>query len=238
MGEAAFVEGYGMVEVGGGVAAKVSPPMLDVGLGESIGFQLPGYQFQVVDDEGDDVRTGATGELWVRGPGVIKGYWNAPEVSARTVTDDGWLRTGDLVRKGPLGTVLFVGRQKDVIKHGGYSVYALEVQETLERHPDVLEAAVRRACPTSARVRSRWPSCACARRRRALAELGLEAGPAEHLADYKVPRRWVVVDELPRTGTNKVQKQRAPRPLLIRLTRPGCSADPGGSRRSLREWCR
>lgn len=205
IGEAAFLEGYGMVEVGGGVAAKVSPPMLDVGLGESIGFQLPSYRFRVVDDEGAEVRTGATGELWVRGPGVIKGYWNAPEISARTVTDDGWLRTGDLVRKGPLGTVLFVGRQKDVIKHAGYSVYAVEVQEVLERHPAVLEAAVvglpdeRKGEIPAAVVRLVDGAD--------LTELGLEAWASEHLSRYKVPRRFVAVDELPRTGTNKVQKQ-------------------------------
>ncbi len=205
IGEAAFLEGYGMVEVGGGVAAKVSPPMLDLGLGESIGFQLPSYRFRVVDDEGVEVRTGATGELWVRGPGVIKGYWNAPEISARTVTDDGWLRTGDLVRKGPLGTVLFVGRQKDVIKHAGYSVYAVEVQEVLERHPAVLEAAVvglpdeRKGEIPAAVVRLVDGAD--------LTELGLEAWASEHLSRYKVPRRFVAVDELPRTGTNKVQKQ-------------------------------
>jgi len=205
VGEAAFVEGYGMVEVGGGVAAKVSPPLLDLGLGESVGFQLPGYRFRVVDEEGAEVRTGGTGELWVRGPGVIKGYWNAPEVSAATVTDDGWLRTGDLVRKGPLGTVLFVGRQKDVIKHGGYSVYALEVQETIERHPDVSEAAVigipdeRKGEIPAAVIRLREGA--------ELSSSALERWADEHLADYKVPRRWVMVDELPRTGTHKVQKR-------------------------------
>lgn len=204
VGEAAFFEGYGMVEVGGGVAAKVSPPFLGLGLGESVGFQLPGYHFKVVDDEGAEVRTGATGELWVRGPGVIKGYWNAPEVSAATVNEDGWLRTGDLVRRGPMGSVLFVGRQKDVIKHGGYSVYALEVQETIERHPDVAEAAVlglpdeRKGEIPVAAVRLHRGAKISPRR--------LESWAEEHLADYKVPRRWVVVDELPRTGTNKVQK--------------------------------
>jgi len=194
-----------MVEVGGGVAAKVSPPLLDLGLGESVGFQLPGYRFRVVDDEGAEVHTGGTGELWVRGPGVIKGYWNAPEVSAATVTDDGWLRTGDLVRKGPLGTVLFVGRQKDVIKHGGYSVYALEVQETIERHPDVSEAAViglpdeRKGEIPAAVIRLREGA--------EVSSSALERWAEEHLADYKVPRRWVMVDELPRTGTHKVQKR-------------------------------
>ena len=204
VGEAAFLEGYGMVEVGGGVAAKVSPPMLGLGLGESVGFQLPGYAFRVVDDDGGDVRTGGAGELWVRGPGVIKGYWNSPEVSARTVTEDGWLRTGDLVRKGPMGTVLFVGRQKDVIKHGGYSVYAVEVEEAVERHPDVLEAVVvglpderKGEIPAAVlRMRAGAPFDPAA----------LQEWAGEHLSDYKVPQRWVVVDALPRTGTSKVQK--------------------------------
>ena len=121
------------------------------------------------------------------------------------MTDDGWLRTGDLVRKGPLGTVLFVGRQKDVIKHGGYSVYALEVQETIERHPDVSEAAViglpdeRKGEIPAAVIRLREGA--------EVSSSALERWAEEHLADYKVPRRWVMVDELPRTGTHKVQKR-------------------------------
>jgi acyl-coenzyme A synthetase/AMP-(fatty) acid ligase len=131
-----------MVEVGGGAAAKLSPPGIGFGLGESLGFPLPGYRFRVVDATGRDVTGGETGELWLRGPGVTKGYWGDAEATAAAVTPDGWLRTGDLARKGPFGTVMFAGRQKDVIKHGGYSVYAVEVERTLEEHPDVLEAAV------------------------------------------------------------------------------------------------
>jgi acyl-CoA synthetase (AMP-forming)/AMP-acid ligase II len=203
-GEAMFVEGYGMVEVGGGVAAKVSPPMLRLGLGESLGFPLPTYAFRVVDDEDVDVGPGGVGELWVRGPGVLRGYWNAPEATADALTEDGWLRTGDLARRGPLGTVLFVGRKKDVVKVGGYSVYALEVQETMERHPDVVEAAViglpdpRMGEVPAAVVRLREGA--------GFDERAVLSWAAEHLADYKVPRRAVAVDELPRTGTRKVRK--------------------------------
>jgi long-chain acyl-CoA synthetase len=205
VGEAMFVEGYGMVEVGGGVAAKVSPPLLDVGLGESVGIQLPGYAFRVVGEAGADVGTGSTGELWVKGPGVIKGYWNAPEISARTVTPDGWLRTGDLVRKGLLGTVLFVGREKDVIKHAGYSVYALEVQEALEQHPAVLEAVV---VGLPDEIMGEIPAAVVRLVPGSdLATLALEDWATERLARYKVPRRWVAVDDLPRTGTSKVRKQ-------------------------------
>ena len=203
-GEALFVEGYGMVEVGGGVAAKISPPMINLGLGESVGLGLPNYKLKVVDDNGDEVGTGSIGELWVKGPGVIKGYWNAPEASAKAVTEDGWLRTGDLARRGPFNSVLFVGRSKDVIKHGGYSVYALEVQETLESHPQILEAAViglpddRMGEVPAAVVRLADGVV--------LDDLDLPAWANDKLAHYKVPKRFIAVEDLPRTGTSKVQK--------------------------------
>jgi long-chain acyl-CoA synthetase len=203
-GEAVFAEGYGMVEVGGGVAAKVSPPMLNLGLGESLGFSLPNYKMRVVDDDGTDVASGVIGELWVKGPGVLKGYWNAPEATDQVVTDDGWLRTGDLARRGPFGSVVFVGRQKDVIMHGGYTVYSLEVQDALEQHPDVLEAAVtgldddRLGEIPVAAVRVAEGS--------SLTSTELDTWIRDHLAQYKVPRRFVIVDDLPRTGTRKVQK--------------------------------
>jgi acyl-CoA synthetase (AMP-forming)/AMP-acid ligase II len=167
--------------------------------------QLPNYKLKVVDDAGVEVSSGAVGELWVQGPGVLKGYWNSPEATADAVTEDGWLRTGDLARKGPFGTVLFVGRKKDVIKHGGYSVYALEVQEALEEHPKILEAAVvglpdeRLGEVPAAVVRLAEDAD--------LDDIGLDEWAAERLADYKVPKRFVAVQELPRTGTSKVQKR-------------------------------
>ena len=141
----------------------------------------------------------------MKGPGVTRGYWGDAAGTGAMLTDDGWLRTGDLARKGVLGTVVFAGRQKDVIKHGGYSVYALEVERVLEEHPDVLEAAVV-GLPDD-----RLGEVPCAAVRLAP---GATAGPdeliewaAEHLAEYKAPRHIVVVDELPRTGTRKVQKR-------------------------------
>ena len=85
---------------------------------------------------------GEVGELWCGPRRDSRATGATPRPPAATLTDDGWLRTGDLARRGPLGTVLFDGRKKDVIKHGGYSVYALEVEQALEEHPDVLEAAV------------------------------------------------------------------------------------------------
>ena len=207
MGEAVFAEGYGMVEVGGGVAAKVSPPFLSAGsgpLGEAIGFALPGYDMRVVDDDGTELKGGEVGELQVKGPGVLKAYWGDDAATSAVLTDDGWLRTGDLARRGPLGLLVFEGRQKHVIKHGGYSVYAIEVEQVLEQHPEVLEASVvgvpdeRLGEVPGAVVRLAAGA--------SLETAGLDAWAADRLADYKIPKRWRAVDELPRTGTTKVQK--------------------------------
>jgi len=204
VGEALFFEGYGMVETGGGAAVKASPPLLHIGLGESLGFPLPGYRFRVVDESGADVGAGQIGELLLKGPGVTKGYWGDADATHATLTEDGWLRTGDLARKGVLGSVVFAGREKDVIKNGGYSVYALEVERALEEHPDVLEAAVvglpdeRRGQVPAAAVRLAPGS--------RVTEDELVAWGNDHLAEYKAPQRIRIVDDLPRTGTRKVQK--------------------------------
>jgi acyl-CoA synthetase (AMP-forming)/AMP-acid ligase II len=204
VGEAAFAEGYGMVELAGGVAAKVSPPYLPLAIGDFLGLPLPPYRLRVVDDDGNDVRPGSTGELWVKGPGVLKGYHGRPDETAEVLSEDGWLRTGDMARKGPLGLVFFVGRSKDVIKHGGYSVFAAEVEGGLEQHPDVAEAAVlglpddRKGEIPVAAVRLRSGAT--------LTGEELAAWARDHMSDYKAPRRIVVVDDLPRTGTDKVQK--------------------------------
>jgi len=212
VGEASFAEGYGMVETGGGVAAKLSPPMLGFGLGSSMGVALPGYRFRVEGDDRAPVRIGGVGELLVKGPGVLKGYHGDAAATAATFTDDGWLRTGDLARLGPFGTVFFVGRQKDVIKHGGYSVYCVEVEHVLEQHPDVVEAAVvglpdeRKGEVPAAVVRLAEG--------RTLDEAGLVAWAAERLSDYKVPVRIIALDALPKTGTNKVQRKE----LIARFT--------------------
>jgi acyl-CoA synthetase (AMP-forming)/AMP-acid ligase II len=205
VGEAAFAEGYGMVEVAGGVAAKVSPPGLGLGVGDFLGFTLPGRKMKVVDEDGREVARGETGELWVKGPGVLDGYHGDPDATSKVLTSDGWLRTGDLARRGAFGFVSFAGRQKDVIIHGGYNVYSLEVERALEQHPDVLESAVvgrpdeRMGEVPVAAVRLR-PGASPS-------EDELVAWARDRLSGYKVPRQIRIVEELPRTGTDKVQKR-------------------------------
>ena len=206
VGEAVFAEGYGMVELGGAVAIKVHPPLVGRLLDVGMGVPLPGWELKV------DAPSGEVGELLVRGPGTMKGYHRAPEATAAVLGGDGWLRTGDLARRGPLGTVAFVGREKDVIKNGGYSVYALEVERALEEHEAVAEAAVlglpdeRKGERVVAVVRlGDGPAPAPAP---GPTEDELLAFARERLAAYKVPQQVKVVDALPRTGTEKVQKGR------------------------------
>lgn len=205
VGEAAFFEGYGMVETGGGVAFKVSLPLLRLLPGDALGVPLPPNRFRVVDETGRDVPAGQVGELWVKGPGVLQGYHGNDEATAEVITDDGWLRTGDMARKGAFGLVQFAGRRKDVIKRGGYSVYAVEVEGVLEGHPGVAEAAVvglpdPRAGEVPVAAVRRAPGS------RVTAE-ELATWARERLAAFKVPDRFLFVDELPRTGTRKVRRE-------------------------------
>ena len=134
VGQAAFVEGYGLAESAGAVAVKAHVPVPGLArmlTGDAVGVPLPGVRFRIRD-----------GELEVRAPTVTSGYWGDEEATAGALTDDGWLRTGDRAEAGLFGTVRFRGRSKDVIKVGGYSVYAVEVEAALTDHPAVAEAAV------------------------------------------------------------------------------------------------
>jgi long-chain acyl-CoA synthetase len=199
VGKATFIDGYGMVELSGGVAVRVALPFAELPL-----FAMPGFKLKAVDEAGNEVGVGQVGELVVRGRGVLKGYHGNDEATREVLTEDGWLRTGDLARRGPFGTVTLAGRIKHVIKHGGYSVFAVEVEHTLEEHPAIAEAAViglpdeRKGEIPAAVVRLNEGET--------VSETALIDWAKEHMAEYKVPRRVKVVDELPRTGTQKVQK--------------------------------
>jgi len=202
LGPATFVDGYGMVELGGGVAVRVFPP---VPLPMS-GLLRPieGHRFRVVGADDRPVRRGEVGELQIAGPSVMRGYHGRDDATAEVFTDDGWLRTGDLARDRGFGFFELTGREKDVVKHGGYSVFPVEVERVLEEHPAVAEAVVlglpdeRKGEVPVAAIRLA-AGCTCD-------EDELRAFAAARLSDYKVPQRVVVVEELPRTGTEKVRK--------------------------------
>ena len=203
IGKATFIDGYGMVELGGGAAIRLHAPVpLPVG-----GLRpMAGARFAVLDDAGREVPKGEVGELAVKGPGVMRGYHGLDDATSETITSDGWLRTGDLGRSRPFGFYELAGRKKDVIKNGGYSVFAVEVERAIAEHPAVAEAAV--VGRPDAR-KGEVPVAAV----RLLP--GATATPddiitfaASRLSDYKRPVSVVIVDDFPRTGTDKVQKQK------------------------------
>lgn len=203
VGRAVFAEGYGMVETGGSGALKLNLPGLPDAV-RRLGLPVPGYKTRVVDEDGAEVPRGQVGELQLNGPGVLKGYRGADEATQALFTEDGWLRTGDLVRRGPLGAFAFEGRAKDIIVRGGYNVYAVEVEQALERHDAVAEAAVvglpdeRLGELPVAAVRLAPGS--------SVEPEDLIAFAKEQLSSYKVPSQVKVVDELPQSGTRKVQR--------------------------------
>ena len=164
VGEAAFAEGYGMVEIGGGVAAKVSPPLLGLGpRRRRSGFPLPGYQFKVVDDDGAEVRRRRGRRAAGQGARASStGYRGDADATAAALTDDGWLRTGDLARRGPLGTRRV--RRPQEGRDQARRLLGVRGRGRAGARGSTPTCSRPRwsACPTSARARCRRRSCACA----------------------------------------------------------------------------
>jgi crotonobetaine/carnitine-CoA ligase len=164
---------------------------------------------RVVDD-GREVAPGEVGELQLRNPTLMLGYWGMPEESAAVLVD-GWLRTGDLVRREPDGNFTFVTRLKEVIRRRGENLAPAEVEAALEEHPGVAEAAV--VGVPSELTEEEVKAFVVPRPGASLAPGDLRDFAAERLARYKVPRYLELVDELPHTPTGRVAKHRLPSAL-------------------------
>jgi len=133
-----LINGYGMVELGGLAMMGVDLPFLPGSA--QLGFAVPPFQIRIADETGKRVRAGVTGECQIRRRGLTPHYWNDRDTGDGLLTCDGWLRTGDLATRNRLGLIRLVGRMKDVIKSGGYSVYVRELEETIQAHPAVARA--------------------------------------------------------------------------------------------------
>jgi acyl-CoA synthetase (AMP-forming)/AMP-acid ligase II len=134
-----LLNGYGMVELGGLAMMGVDLSFLR-GSGDFC-FPVPPFRIRVVDDKGLEVKSGQVGELQVRRRGLRPHYWRDKDDSEGLLTADGWIRTGDLATRSWPGLIRLVGRSKDVIKSGGYSIYARELEEAILAHPQVARAA-------------------------------------------------------------------------------------------------
>lgn len=161
-------------------------------------------ELRVVDQQDQQITDGSIGELLVRGPCVLRGYYRAPEHNARVFTTDGFLRTGDLVRCTPAGDLVVTGRITDVVNRGGEKVPAEEVEEQLAAHPAVREAAIV-AFPDRMLGEKTCAVVVADGTPPTLAELRAFLG-TRGLAEYKLPDRLRLVDALPRTPIGKVNK--------------------------------
>jgi long-chain acyl-CoA synthetase len=158
---------------------------------------------RVVDPDGREVPPGEVGEMLVRGRNVMKGYFEMPEATARAIVD-GWLHTGDLVRKDADGYVYMVDRLKHMIICGGYNIYPKEVESVLHEHPAVLECAL---VGVPDPVKGEVPkACIVLRDGTTATAEEIEAFCRRSLAAYKVPRVVEFMTSLPRTATGKIRK--------------------------------
>ena len=172
--------------------------------GGTVGFPLPGVQLRVCGDDGTALPVGEIGGIQVKGPNVFKGYWRMPEKTAEEFTADGFFKTGDLGQVDERGYVTIVGRSKDLIISGGYNVYPAEIEGTINEMKGVAESAVVGVPhPDFGEV---GVAVVIAKPGAALQPEAILAGLKARLANFKIPKRCDVVDELPRNTMGKVQK--------------------------------
>jgi long-chain acyl-CoA synthetase len=196
-----IVRGYGSTELFRPLSYLAAEP---TDYPDCVGRPVPGVEIRVVDDDGHAVPPGEEGELLIHTPAVMDGYLGDAE-ETKAVLIDGWFRTGDLARLTPDGYVAIVGRKRERIKRGGYSVFPAEVETVLLAHPAVSEAAVL-GVPDAA-LGEEVAAFVALRSDTATAEALIE-WCRERLAAFKYPRRITIVPALPRSATGKVLKGR------------------------------
>jgi acyl-CoA synthetase (AMP-forming)/AMP-acid ligase II len=201
----ALHNGYGMTESGPTISqTDLAAPRADT----SVGRPIPGVELRIVDTAGADVAPGQPGQLWVRSPGLMLGYYRDPAQTAAALRAGGWLDTGDMGRRDADGALFIVGRSKELIIRSGFNVYPLEVETVLNAHPAVAQSAVvGRACADGNEEVVAYVEPDARADRAGLVEL-LAAYTAGELAPYKCPSRIVVMDALPAAATGKILKGR------------------------------
>jgi acyl-CoA synthetase (AMP-forming)/AMP-acid ligase II len=200
-----LLNGYGMVELGGLAMMGVDTALLP-GSGD-LCFPMPPFHIRVADPNGRPVKSGVTGECQIRRRGLSPHYWKDKLNDQDLLTSDGWLRTGDLATRNRFGMIRLVGRMKDVIKCGGYSVYVRELEEAISAHPDVAHAA---AFGLPHKEKGEIPVAAVELRNGStVSESDLVDWCRKRLAPYKAPRRiWILeAGGLPHNHTGKVLRR-------------------------------
>ncbi|MEO8264689.1 MAG: AMP-binding protein [Ilumatobacteraceae bacterium] len=196
-----LAEGYGLTEASPVVTSSAG---LQIKVG-SVGKVLDGMTVRLVDDAGDDVLQGDAGEIWVKGPNVFLGYLDDPDQTSRVLTDDGWLRTGDIAVTDDDGYLYLVDRAKDLIIVSGFNVYPAEVESVIAEHPAVAEVGVVGVPhPHTGEAVKAW---VVVREGMSVDEDTVIAWCGERLARYKSPSKVLFVDELPRNVSGKLLRR-------------------------------
>ena len=197
-----IIEGYGLSETSPVVTANCLDITEFTG---SIGYPLPSTDVSIrAADDGRALPVGETGELCAKGPQVMAGYWQRPDETAKVMTADGFFRTGDVAVMQPDGRIKLVDRIKDMVLVSGFNVYPNEVEEVLASHPGVLEAAV---IGVPDEHSGEAVAAYIVRKDAALTEGDIRAYCKDNLTGYKIPRRVVFRDSLPKTPVGKVLRR-------------------------------
>lgn len=193
-------EGYGMTETSPVVSFN-PPGYIKIG---TIGMPVSSTICKVVDEEGNEMPVGEPGELCVKGPQVMKGYWQRPEATAETIDADGWLKTGDMAVITDDGYMKIVDRKKDMIIVSGFNVYPNEVEDVIASHPDVIECA---AIGIPDEKTSEQVKVFVVSNNKQLTAEEVRNWARERLTAYKVPRMVEFRDELPKTNVGKILRR-------------------------------
>jgi long-chain acyl-CoA synthetase len=205
-------QGWGLTEASpvGCVNPLIGPYARFTG---AIGLPIPSTDLSIRDDDGNELGVGAVGEICLRGPQVMRGYWNRPDETAKVLLPEGWLRTGDIGRIDELGFVFIEDRKKDMIIVSGFKVYPNEIEDVVAHCPGVLEvAAVAQSDEHSGEVVALF----IVRKDPALTEQAVRAYCQQHLTGYKRPHALYFRDQLPKTNVGKILR----RALRDELTQP------------------
>ena len=195
-----LTQAWGLTETS--PAACINPINLD--FNDSIGLPISSTEIGIADDDGNMLPTGSSGEICVRGPQVMQGYYNRPEETAKVMLADGWLRTGDIGRMDERGFVYIEDRKKDMINVSGFNVYPNEVEGVAVTHPGVLEAA---AVAKTDEHSGESVALFIVRKDPKLTEQDVIEHCRAQLTGYKVPKRVHFRDELPKTNVGKILRR-------------------------------
>ena len=193
-------EGYGLTETSP-VATSNPGGAQQIG---TIGLPVPGTEVRVINDQGEPLGLDEAGELCIKGPQVMQGYWRRPEATAEVISPEGWFATGDVAVIQPDGYLRIVDRKKDMIVVSGFNVYPNELEDVLSKHPAVLEcAAVGVRDETSGEIVKMF----VVPRGASLTEQAVKDYCREHLTAYKVPRLVEFREDLPKTNVGKILRR-------------------------------